>query len=692
MPGSNVTVCVCAGAGGTGRTLVATNLAAALHQQRRGRTLLVDAHYPLPGDGPFQLGLDRAKSLADLSPIVARLTPELLESYLMTSASGITVLPYVTSYLQHRLLTPDLIRAVLEVARVVYDTVVVDLPTEGTGALQTVLDQADVACVVVELSPAGGLRARNTMDLLRALQFPLERVIGCANRVTDEHALGAGRPTVLGGLPIHAVLPEDLHGVRDAASRRQPIVLADPRHAISREIDRLSRDILTTSTRELSSGAREVKADDMDAVIRKLKLSLHSRLVDEIDIKKADFDLARDAVRMQELRTRVEAKILTLLEEEGRHIRDRQLRRKIVKSVLDEALGLGPLEDLLNDPTITEIMVNRFDQIYVEKSGKLTLSDAHFMNAEQVRGVIERIVAPMGRRIDEKVPMVDARLRDGSRVNAIIPPLALRGPAITIRKFSKKLLGTKELVEFGSMTTQMATLLEAAVQSRQNIVISGGTGSGKTTLLNVLSSFIPHDDRIITVEDAAELQLPQEHVVGLETRPANIEGEGAITIRDLVRNALRMRPDRVVVGECRGGEALDMLQAMNTGHDGSLTTVHANTPRDALSRLETLSLMSGLELPARAIRDQIASAIQLIVQQSRLQDGSRRVTHITALTGQEDGVFTTADIFVFQQLGIAPDGRVQGRFVPTGFVPPFIEGLARRGIKVPREIFLPQSA
>ena len=692
MPGSNVTVCVCAGAGGTGRTLVATNLAAALHQQRNGRTLLVDAHYPLPGDGPLHLGVDRAKSLADLTPIAARLTPELLESYLITSASGITVLPYVTSYLQHRLLTPDLIRTVLEVARVAFDTVVVDLPTEGTGALQTVLDQADVTCVVVELSPSGGLRARSTMDLLRALQFPLERVIGCANRVTDERALGAERPTTLGGLPIRAVLPEDARAVRDAASRRQPIVIADPRHAISREIDRLGRDILTTSTRQLATGERASEADDAEGVIRKLKLSLHARLVDEIDIKKADFDLARDAVRMQELRTRVEAKILTLLEEEGRHIRDRQLRRKIVKAVLDEALGLGPLEDLLNDPTITEIMVNKFDQIYVEKSGKLTLSDARFMNAEQVRGVIERIVAPLGRRIDEKVPMVDARLRDGSRVNAIIPPLALRGPAITIRKFSKKLLGTKELVEFGSLTSQMATLLEAAVKSRQNIVISGGTGSGKTTLLNVLSSFIPTDDRIITIEDAAELQLPQDHVVALETRPANIEGEGAITIRDLVRNALRMRPDRVVVGECRGGEALDMLQAMNTGHDGSLTTVHANTPRDALSRLETLALMSGLELPARAIRDQIASAIQLIVQQSRLQDGSRRVTHITALTGQEDGVFTTADIFVFQQLGLAPDGKVQGRFVPTGFVPPFVEGLARRGIKVPREIFLPQSA
>jgi pilus assembly protein CpaF len=680
MPGGNLTVCVCAGAGGTGRTLVATNLAAALHQQRGGRTLLVDGHSPLPGDAALHLGLERAKSVADLAPIVARLTPELLESYLITTPGGITVLPFVTSFLQHRSLTPALVQSVLEVARVAYETVVIDTPTDGSGSLQIILDQSDVACVVADLSTIGGVRARLALDLLRTAQFPLERVIGCANRVTDERALGPDRPEAFVGLPIRAVLPDDVRAVRDAASRRQPIVVADPRHPIARELDRLARDIMTTSTRQLPSGVREVSADDLDSVIRQVKLSLHSRLVDEIDIKKADFELTRDVVRMQELRTRVEAKILTLLEEEGRQIRDRQLRRKIVKAVLDEALGLGPLEDLLADPTITEIMVNRHDQIYVEKSGKLTLADARFLNTEQVRGVIERIVAPLGRRID------------GSRVNAIIPPLALRGPAITIRKFSKKLLGVKELVEYGSLTGQMATLLEAAVKSRQNIVISGGTGSGKTTLLNVLSSFIPPDERIITVEDAAELQLPQEHVVALETRPANIEGEGAITIRDLVRNGLRMRPDRVVVGECRGGEALDMLQAMNTGHDGSLTTVHANTPRDALSRLETLALMSGLELPARAIRDQIASAIQIVVQQSRLQDGSRRITHITALTGQEEGVFTTADIFVFQQLGLAPDGKVQGRYVPTGFIPPFVEGLARRGIKVPREIFLPQSA
>ena len=322
MPGTNLTVSVCAGGGGLGRTLVAVNLAAALHQQRGGRTLLVDAHQPLPGDAAFQVGLDRTKSLADLSPIAARLTPDLLESYLITSASGITVLPYVTGYLQHRLLTPGLVQTAIEMARVAYDTVVVDLPTEGTGLGQTVLDQTDVVCVVVELSAPGGVRARNALDLLRALQFPLERVIGCANRVPAERA-GADRGEAFVGLPIHATLPDDPHAVRDAVSRRQPIVVADPRHPIAREIDRLSRDILTTSTRQVTSAVRDVGPDDLDTVVRQLKMSLHSRLVDELDIKKADVDLSRDPVKLQELRTRVEAKILTLLEEEGRQIRDR---------------------------------------------------------------------------------------------------------------------------------------------------------------------------------------------------------------------------------------------------------------------------------------------------------------------------------------------------------------------------------
>jgi pilus assembly protein CpaF len=341
---------------------------------------------------------------------------------------------------------------------------------------------------------------------------------------------------------------------------------------------------------------------------------------------------------------------------------------------------------------VTEIMVNGAQKIYVERKGRLELTTVQFLNNEHLRLVIERIVAPIGRRIDEKVPMVDARLADGSRVNAIIPPLALDGPSLTIRKFAKSYLTVDDLVKFGSLTQQMATLLAAAVRARQNIVVSGGTGSGKTTLLNLLASYIPSDERIVTVEDSAELRLAQDHVVRLESRPPNIEGEGAITIRDLVKNALRMRPDRIVIGECRGGETLDMLQAMNTGHDGSLTTVHANTPPDALSRIETMSLMSGLDLPARAIRDQISSAVHVIVQQARLPDGSRRITHISEVMGLSEQGFEVADVFLFKQTGLTPDGKVVGQFVPTGHVPRFVEKLSRRGIALPREIFLHQTA
>jgi len=362
-------------------------------------------------------------------------------------------------------------------------------------------------------------------------------------------------------------------------------------------------------------------------------------------------------------------------------------RDELVQDVLNEALGLGPLEIYLADDTVSEIMVNSPTQVYVEREGKLMRVDKAFSSPQAVLGVIERIVAPLGRHIDESSPLVDARLADGSRVNAIIPPLALKGPCITIRKFKRDLLTSDNLIDFGTLTPQMAEFLDTCVKVRRNIVISGGTGSGKTTLLNILSGYIPERERIVTIEDAAELQLPQDHVVSLEARPSNIEGKGQITIRDLVRNSLRMRPDRIVIGECRGGEALDMLQAMNTGHDGSLTTLHANTPRDALSRLETMVLMSGMELPVRAIREQIANAVNLIIQQTRFADGTRKVTAISEVSGMEMDVITMQDIFTFKQEGFDEEGKVVGKFVATGFVPKFYDDLQRRGIPVNMEIF-----
>jgi pilus assembly protein CpaF len=363
-------------------------------------------------------------------------------------------------------------------------------------------------------------------------------------------------------------------------------------------------------------------------------------------------------------------------------------RKKVVSELINDLTGFGPINPLLLDEDVSEVMVNGPNQVYCERKGKLVLTPVQFRDNEHVMNVIEKIVAPLGRRIDESSPMVDARLPDGSRVNAIIPPLALNGPTITIRKFSKDPYQIEDLINFGTVTEEMAIFLDACVKARLNIFVSGGTGSGKTTTLNVLSNFIPEDERIVTIEDAAEIQLGQEHVVSLESRPPNIEGKGSISIRDLVRNSLRMRPDRVIIGEVRGGEALDMLQAMNTGHDGSLATGHSNSPRDMISRLETMVLLAGVDLPVKAIREQIAGAIDVIIQQSRLKDGSRKITNITEVQGMEGDIIVLQDIFTFQQEGLNPEGKIIGRLVPTGVRPKFYEKLEASGIHIPASVFI----
>ena len=363
------------------------------------------------------------------------------------------------------------------------------------------------------------------------------------------------------------------------------------------------------------------------------------------------------------------------------------IRQQIFHDVMDDLLGYGPIQPLLDDDEITEVMVNGSDKIYVERKGKLVKTQVKFEDDDHVMRIIERIVLPLGRRIDQDSPTVDARLPDGSRVNAVIPPVAIDGPSITIRKFGKERLSIDQLIELKTMTSIMAEFLEACVVSKMNIVISGGTGSGKTTLLNVLSGYIPEDDRIVTIEDAAELKLRQEHVVRMETKAPSLDGKGMVTVRDLVRNALRMRPDRIVVGECRGAEALDMLQAMNTGHDGSLTTIHANSPRDALARLETLTLMAGMDLPLKVIREQIASAVDLIVQQTRLRDGSRKITAVTEVVGMEGDTIVMTDIFKFDQTGITTDNRVTGELKPTGIRPMFMPRLEASGFKLGPEVF-----
>jgi pilus assembly protein CpaF len=430
----------------------------------------------------------------------------------------------------------------------------------------------------------------------------------------------------------------------------------------------------TTAVREAPGASRG--ATDLN----ELKQIVHRKLLSE-----TEFTVLQRLNRRQ-LAERI-AYLTDVVATEGNISLTGRARQQTEQEVLYEVVGYGPIQTLLDDPDISEIMVNGPTQVFIERSGRLELTDRRFVDDDHVMRIIEKIISPLGRRLDESVPMVDARLPDGSRVNAIIPPLALNGPCITIRKFAAERLTPTDLVGFGSMSPEMNEFLHACVQSRLNTLVSGGTGSGKTTTLNVLSSFIPNDERIVTIEDAAELQLQQDHVITLESRPPNVEGKGSISIRDLVRNSLRMRPDRIVIGECRGAEALDMLQAMNTGHDGSLSTLHSNSPRDTLARLETMVLMAGMDLPIKAIREQIASALHVIVHQSRLRDGSRRITSITEVQRMEGEHIVLQELFNFERHGLSPEGKVLGRHRSTGVRPLFMETIEAEGIDLPAEIF-----
>lgn len=431
---------------------------------------------------------------------------------------------------------------------------------------------------------------------------------------------------------------------------------------------------------KLPNAPAALSQKDKEAEFENIKRRIHSKLVDKLDLSRIG-ELEGDVLR-REIRLVVEH----LCNTEDTYL-NRSERDRLIEEVLDETFGLGPLEMLLKEPTISEIMINGPKNVYVERSGTLEKAAVTFRDDKHLLQVIDRIVSRVGRRVDEVCPMADARLADGSRVNAIIPPLALDGPCLTIRRFGSNPLKLEDLLNYKSLTPEMVMLLEGAMKAKLNIIISGGTGSGKTTLLNTLSSFISNEDRIVTIEDAAELQLQQDHVVRLETRPANIEGKGQIKATDLVRNCLRMRPDRIIIGECRGPETLDMLQAMNTGHDGSLTTCHANTPRDAIARLETMIMMGGFDMPMRAMRTQIANAVNLIVQANRLQGGPRKVTHITEVVGMEQDTIVMQDIFKFQQDGVDERGRAVGSFIATGIRPSFMSRLESSGVRLPASAF-----
>jgi pilus assembly protein CpaF len=424
-----------------------------------------------------------------------------------------------------------------------------------------------------------------------------------------------------------------------------------------------------------------IKYNSLDPNMIKLKAYLINTVAREFDQAPPSPE-EREAAIKEKLRKIYEHTQLKLPE---------SVREQLFHEVLDEMIGFGPIQYLLDDVDVSEVMVNRSDKVYIERKGKLIETKVKFENDDHVLRIIERIIAPLGRRVDAESPMVDARLPDGSRVNAVIPPVAIDGPSLTIRKFSKTNYTVDQLIEFETLTRMMADFLRACIKGRLNIVISGGTGSGKTTLLNILSSFIPENERVVTIEDSAELRLDQDHVLRMEARPPDIDGRGQITIRDMVRNSLRMRPDRIVVGECRGGEALDMLQAMNTGHDGSLTTLHANSPRDALSRLETMVLMAGMDLPLKVIRQQIASAVDLVVHQSRLRNGPRKITAISEVAGMEGDTIVMTDIFKFEQTGVSPEGIIQGQFRPTGIRPMFSPRLESVGYRLSAELFSPDN-
>jgi len=710
--------------GGVGKTFISVNLAVALAQQGK-KVIFLDLDLQAAQDASRMLDTTAQYSIYDISAIVDKIK-EIgnLKSYItFVQKSGIDFLPAINKPKEATHITIERIDTVINMLSKEYDFVVIDGGKSFTDSLIAAFNLSNLILFVVTPDVLSVYETRWGLDVLQSLHFPLKMVKMILNR--SESKAGLTVQEVKLALPheIISYVPSEGRTVGFALNRGISVVLDSPSSRVSQALVNMATTLikddklyiehqqlleLRSKTKDnlpsagtlwdtlgLTAPKHKVEVIREDDEVIRLKRKIHQRLIEELDLKRLDIEIITDPRKAKELREKAERIVTNLLAEEtGAFLSSQEVRGRLVKEVSDEALGLGPLEDLLRENDITDIMVNNKDQIYVERHGKIEMTSKRFISNDQVRIVIERIVAPLGRRVDESTPMVDARLPDGSRVNAIIPPLALAGPALTIRKFARDHYTIEDLVSrFASIDRDMADFLKACVLSRKNIIVSGGTGSGKTTFLNILSEFIPSDERIITIEDAAELRLTQEHWVRLESRPPNIEGKGSISIRDLFRNTLRMRPDRIIVGECRGGEVLDMLQAMNTGHDGSMTTIHANSTQDVLTRLDSMILMSGVELPVRAIREMIASAVDMVVQVSRLTDGTRKVVQITEIAGMLDETHIKLhDIFMFKQTGIDREhnNKVLGKFQATGVVPTFYEDIVTRGINLPEEIFKPK--
>ncbi len=709
--------------GGVGNTFLATNLAIAL-QQRAYKVLLLDAAFPIAGDVARLLSIFPKQSILDIffsgytipydNP---QIMSEFLADYVTKHDVGVDVLPAIISPGEMKHISdinPSLfMRSISDI----YDFVIVDAGKVFSSFLVKLLDNANLVLSVVVPDILSVYQTKAAFGTFQDLFFPKEMFKLILNRAESKGGVGIAEVKTVLPLDIIAKIPSEGRPVGHSVNFGVPVLLEEPNSRVSSAIRALAEnllephiyidklpidelknrrkeskhDVLVSFWEDYGLGVEKKQVERIDELVL-LKKRVHRKLIDRVETKKFDFfNMTRD--ERNKIRQDTERIIGELLSEEtGALVDDYEKRKILVKEIADEALGLGPLEDLLKDPDITDIMVNNKEQIFVEKFGKLQLTDKKFISNEHVIQTIERIISPLGRRIDESVPMVDARLPDGSRVNAIIPPLALNGPMLTIRKFGREQFIADDLVKFGSITQDIAEFLKACIVSRKNIIVSGGTGSGKTTVLNAFSQYIPSKERIVTIEDAAELRLNQEHWIRLESRPPNIEGKGQITIRDLFRNTLRMRPDRIIIGECRGLEALDMLQAMNTGHDGSLTTIHANSTQDVISRLDSMILMSGIELPVRTIREMVASAIDIIVHTARLSDGSRKVIQITEVIGMSDDMINLnmKDIFVFVQKGVDEKGKILGEFSATGYIPSFYEELGRMGIKLSEGMFEPR--
>jgi len=695
--------------GGTGVTTLAINLSSALAYETDKRVLLFSTHTHFIKDLVSFFDMDFKYYFSKIS--MEKLKPETIRSFMNSyifKKREFSILPLLESRDDLPKVKLLNIEKILYIAKEAFDFIIINTPAQFNQFTIPVFDLSNMILLVGTPVIPSVVKIKESLHLFQEHLFPVDIFKLIINFADIKGALKKEEIASALKTSIFYSIPQDEEELVNAAQLGKPAIELNAGSKYSRNLINLAQILdkgyseddkkvslfrvvsdVVRKKRPIPEEVKEAKEEnlkdtlDHGQVYNEVKQNIHRKLASEINVDMKDIE--RERLFFETRRV-----IEKLLSEEKKAPRKREEREKLVLEILDESLGLGPLDALLKDRDVTEIMVISKDETYIEKKGKLQLSGIRFLSDQQLLKYCERIVTPLGRRIDDSSPYVDARLPDGSRVHIIIPPLALKGPTITIRKFSKEKLSPKDLIGFNSTTQEMMQFLEWCVLIRKNIVISGGTGSGKTTLLNITSGFIPEDERIVTVEDSAELQLQQPHWVRLETRPPSIEGTGEVTIRDLGRCCLRMRPDRIVVGECRGGEALDMLQAMNTGHDGSLTTVHSNSPRDCIRRLETLCLMAGMDLPAKAIREQISGAVDLIVQQARLSDGSRKIINITEVTGMEGDVVTLQDLFIYNQTGVGKDGKVQGKFTPAGVIPSFMEELKAKGIHVKHEIFQPE--